>query len=547
MRSTQTEPASGGAAFPLRSMAVNPTNIYYTGDGTTTDYAFPFAYLSASHVFVTVDGVDTPYTLLSANTVRITPAPASGLTVRVYRDTPRTPIITWADGAVILGKDMNAANTQNIYICEEAFNYATSLLEEAKQYTSEKLVATSATSLTIESGAKAFTTQADKLFAVGAFIFAASAASPTTHWMSGQVTGYSGTTLNVDITRFEGSGARADWNIYVSGAVGGVGNVGPQGAQGPQGIQGIAGPQGLVWKDAWTTATGYSVRDGVSRGGSSFICKTAHTSDAASEPEVGANWTTYWNYLAQRGDTGPAGAGSGDVLGPASATDSHLAEFSGGTGKVIKDGGVAVSAFIKTLLDDIDAATALSTLGAAAVSHGHAIADVASLQAALDGKSATGHGHAIADVTGLQTALDGKSATGHGHVITDVTGLQTALDGKEAADANIIKANVTKALTAGYTSASLDKGSIASGTFTPDLAERALQHFTLTGAISIAPPTADGSVIVDQINGTGAGTVTRTGFTKVTGDTLTTTVGNVFRHFITKGSGGSHCHTQALQ
>jgi hypothetical protein len=107
--------------------------------------------------------------------------------------------------------------------------------------------------------------------------------------------------------------------------------------------------------------------------------------------------------------------------------------------------------------------------------HGHTIADVSGLQAALDGKQASGsyatlvggkvpesqlppivttwegltgkpstfppsaHSHAIGDVTGLQTALDGKQAAGsyaaatHGHSISDVTGLQTALDGKQAA------------------------------------------------------------------------------------------------------------------
>lgn len=35
-----------------------------------------------------------------------------------------------------------------------------------------------------------------------------------------------------------------------------------------------------------------------------------------------------------------------------------------------------------------------------------AIADIASLQTALDGKAATSHGHAISDVTDLQASLD---------------------------------------------------------------------------------------------------------------------------------------------
>jgi hypothetical protein len=54
----------------------------------------------------------------------------------------------------------------------------------------------------------------------------------------------------------------------------------------------------------------------------------------------------------------------------------------------------------------------------------------AALQELDTEKAAAVHGHAIADVTGLQAALNGKAATVHGHAIADVTGLQVALDGK---------------------------------------------------------------------------------------------------------------------
>ena len=59
-----------------------------------------------------------------------------------------------------------------------------------------------------------------------------------------------------------------------------------------------------------------------------------------------------------------------------------------------------------------------------------AIATVAGLQTALDGKSDMGHGHAIGDVTGLQIALDGKAGTGHGHAeaTTGAPGFMSAAD-----------------------------------------------------------------------------------------------------------------------
>jgi hypothetical protein len=66
-----------------------------------------------------------------------------------------------------------------------------------------------------------------------------------------------------------------------------------------------------------------------------------------------------------KGQDGSPGAGSGDVVGPASSVDSSMVEFSGTSGKIIKDGGVVVTSFAKTVLDDTSASTARTTLGVA--------------------------------------------------------------------------------------------------------------------------------------------------------------------------------------
>ena len=123
--------------------------------------------------------------------------------------------------------------------------------------------------------------------------------------------------------------AIADWS---SGFFAADGPVGPQG---PQGIQGEQGPGWNAWQGAWVTSTAYAVNDAVENGGSAYIATSAHTSSASTEPGVGASWQTVWDLVAQKGADG---AGTGDVVGPGSATDRALALYSGTTGKLIKDG-----------------------------------------------------------------------------------------------------------------------------------------------------------------------------------------------------------------
>jgi hypothetical protein len=89
----------------------------------------------------------------------------------------------------------------------------------------------------------------------------------------------------------------------------------------------------VVWRGVWSGATAYVRSDAVYYNGSSYICVTPNTNSAPPS----ANW----NLFAAQGATG---AGSGDVLGPASATLDHLATYANGTGKLLKNSGVTISA-----------------------------------------------------------------------------------------------------------------------------------------------------------------------------------------------------------
>jgi len=88
---------------------------------------------------------------------------------------------------------------------------------------------TSTTSRTLNTGSMTITTQAALAWLPGARIRIASAASPSTHFMEGEVTAYNSGTGSLTFTSdyFEGTGARADWNLSLAGE---RGTTGAQGA-----------------------------------------------------------------------------------------------------------------------------------------------------------------------------------------------------------------------------------------------------------------------------------------------------------------------------
>lgn len=95
--------------------------VRYTGNGTTASYTFPFAYISADHVKVKVDGTDAVFTFLNANTVTIAPTPAVGSVIEIKRVTPKdNPPVNFTDGSVLLERDLDLLATYDTYIAQES-------------------------------------------------------------------------------------------------------------------------------------------------------------------------------------------------------------------------------------------------------------------------------------------------------------------------------------------------------------------------------------------------------------------------------------------
>lgn len=62
--------------------------VHRIGDGSTTQFTFDFSYIRGAYVFVQVDSRPTHFEFVTANTIRIEPAPAAGADVLIYRWTP---------------------------------------------------------------------------------------------------------------------------------------------------------------------------------------------------------------------------------------------------------------------------------------------------------------------------------------------------------------------------------------------------------------------------------------------------------------------------
>ncbi len=123
------------------------------------------------------------------------------------------------------------------------------------------------------------------------------------------------------------------YNIALKGATGSTGSTGPVGVS-------------MRNKGEWSSGTAYtagttggSYIDVVTLDGSSYMCKSSHTSSASNKPPN----STYWTLLSEKGETGETGATGG--TGPA-GDDAILVVITGDTVLRNNSGSITLTASV---------------------------------------------------------------------------------------------------------------------------------------------------------------------------------------------------------
>jgi hypothetical protein len=314
---------------------------FYTGDGSTTNFSVPFPYLDKAHVtaWTIPAGSATATqaaiaTWVSPNIVQLSAAPASGASVEIRRTTPSaTPMVSWTTPTVVRAADLNTNTKQLLYIEQEGADAETvndgRAIRVPVNETAAVLPAAAARASTL-LGFDPAGAPATFLFPIGGGVgFAWSTNTANSDPGNGKLkannaTFASVTALYIDNQDRIGVDVTALLDTWDDSN-----NFGSRGwlrieAAGDATKYAVFNVTGAV-----TVASGY---------------RSVVVAPLASSGFPFADGTLLAVSFSPAGERGAGGAGTGDVVGPAGATNARLASFNGSTGKILQDSGVSATA-----------------------------------------------------------------------------------------------------------------------------------------------------------------------------------------------------------
>jgi hypothetical protein len=118
--------------------------VQYTGDGSTLQFNVSFPYLNKANVVVLFDGVEQSFSWVNATRVETSLPAGLGVTVRIARQTPTTPLTVYTAASTLKGTDLTRALTQCLYLAEETGEnpgVSDVVIDRFEQYASDVLAA----------------------------------------------------------------------------------------------------------------------------------------------------------------------------------------------------------------------------------------------------------------------------------------------------------------------------------------------------------------------------------------------------------------------
>ena len=103
--------------------------IFYQGDGSQTQYSFPFDYLRKAFVHVSLISDEKIEELTQSkdytvNDRQVTLVAPTSFKIKIYRVTTTKPLVGWADASVLKAADMTVQSTQLLHLAEETSDLA---------------------------------------------------------------------------------------------------------------------------------------------------------------------------------------------------------------------------------------------------------------------------------------------------------------------------------------------------------------------------------------------------------------------------------------
>jgi hypothetical protein len=99
------------------------SQVTYTGNGVTKQFAVPFPYILQAHVTASVAGVLTAFTWVNSQTILFSAAPADGAAILISRESSRAlRLVDFADGQTLTEGDLDQDSLQAFYLAQEAFD-----------------------------------------------------------------------------------------------------------------------------------------------------------------------------------------------------------------------------------------------------------------------------------------------------------------------------------------------------------------------------------------------------------------------------------------